>query len=110
MSISFKVWLGLILIGLGVGGLVYAMPQFSKAVASKGPVFSEADVPHIPDNTKAFYIPLEAASAALIAIEIAIAALGHSDTFAKKRADIIFPSEGEVKKIKDSKTKVSEAA
>jgi len=109
MSISFKVWVGLILIGLGVGGLVYAMPQFSKAVASKGPVFSEADVPHIPASVKAFYIPLEAASAALIAIGIATAALGHSDTFAKKRTEIIPPSEAEVKRIKDSITEASEA-
>jgi hypothetical protein len=102
MPVSFKVWIGLIVVGVGVGGLVYTMPRFSNSVASKGPVFSEADVPHISDSARA-YIPLEAASAALIAIGVAIAALGHADTFSKS-------SRKDIEKVKDSKTRVAGAA
>jgi hypothetical protein len=104
MAISFKVWIGFFVIGLGLAGLVYTMQIVSKAAASKGLVYKE-DVPKYPDNMKV-YIPMEAASAAIMTIGIVIAALGHADTVVK--VDTL-PQE-DVERIKDSTSKVAGAA
>jgi hypothetical protein len=106
MAISFKVWIGLSILMLGLSGLVYSLLTFSHAVASHGPVYKEADVPPIPESMKP-YIALELASAGIMTAGVVIMALGHYDTFNK---EVDNRSTKDTRPIMDSKSKVAGAA
>jgi hypothetical protein len=79
---SFLLWIGVAIAVAGAVGFMYGAYKFQDLAASKGPVFSEADVPKIPDSAKAF-VPLEAGTGAMIVVGIGIAAFGHSGTLNK---------------------------
>jgi hypothetical protein len=76
-------WIGIAISLVGAAGFMYAAIKFSHLAATKGPVFSEADVPPLSDNAKRF-IPLEAGTAAMITLGIGVAAIGFSDKFKRK--------------------------
>jgi hypothetical protein len=77
MAKSPLLWIGVAIAVAGTVGFMYGAYKFQELAASKVPVFSEADVPKIPDSAMAF-VPLEAVSGAMIAVGIAIAAYGQS--------------------------------
>jgi hypothetical protein len=79
MPFSFKIIIGAAITILGVVGLFYMMPMVSNAAASKGPVFTEADVPKFPDNMKV-YIPIEIGAAGAVIVGISFMAVGLGET------------------------------
>ena len=74
-----KISIGAAITILGLVGLFYTMPMVSNAAASKGPVFTEADVPKLPDNMKA-YIPVEIGAAGAIIVGISLMAVGLGES------------------------------
>jgi hypothetical protein len=75
MSFSTKISIGAAITVLGLAGLFYTMPMVSNAMASKGPVFTEADVPKLPDSI-IVYIPVEIGSAGAVIAGISFMAVG----------------------------------
>jgi len=72
------------MLAAGLAGLIYALPIISNAVAAKGLVFKESDVPATP-TTLGAYIAIIIASAGLLAGGIFLSIMGQGN--AKKTPD-----------------------
>jgi hypothetical protein len=78
MPNSFRIGIGAIITAVGLARLFYTMPITSNAAASKGPVFSEEEVPKYPDAMKAF-IPIEMGAAVALIAGISVMSVGLAD-------------------------------
>ena len=83
MAVSGKVGIGAVLVALGIGGLVYAMPIVAKSVAlapNDPSIFNKTANPVLPAEMVP-YVGLEAVSAASLAVGIALSSMGLQDTY-----------------------------
>ena len=67
------------MLAAGLAGLIYALPIISNAVAAKGLVFKESDVPATP-STIGPYIAIMIASSGLLVGGIVLSVVGPAST------------------------------
>jgi hypothetical protein len=89
----------------GIVGLIYALPIISNAVAAKGLVFKESDVPVTP-NTIGPYVAIIIASAGLLVSGVFLSIIGQEST--EKSSEL--PKQDAEKNASEQKNKDTSAA
>lgn len=85
--VSGKMGIGAVLVALGIGGIVYAMPieSSSMIVSNNSPVIYDKVAPPALPPSMVPYLGIVAASVVSLVIGIALMAVGETEVFKEKK-------------------------